>query len=37
LQDWQVAQAQLERAAGVLTPESQLIADASKTAEAGRP
>ncbi len=30
LQDWQVAQAQLERAAGQLTPESQLIADASK-------
>jgi len=28
LQDWQVAQAQLERAAGVLTPESQLIANA---------
>jgi len=30
LQDWQVSQAQLERAAGVLTPESQLIADAAK-------
>jgi outer membrane protein TolC len=27
LQDWQVAQAQLERASGVLTPESQLIAN----------
>jgi outer membrane protein TolC len=30
LQDWQVSQAQLERAAGVLTPESQLIANAAK-------
>ena len=30
LQDWQVAQAQLERAAGVLTPESALITGASK-------
>jgi outer membrane protein len=30
LQDWQVAQAQLERAAGVLTPESQLLANAGK-------
>jgi len=31
LQDWQVARAQLEQAAGVLTPESKLIS------EAGRP
>jgi outer membrane protein len=30
LQDWQVSQAQLERAAGVLSPESQLIANAAK-------
>jgi len=30
LQDWQVSQAQLERAAGVLTPESQLIVNAAK-------
>jgi outer membrane protein len=30
LQDWQVSQAQLARAAGVLTPESQLIAEAGK-------
>jgi len=30
LQDWQVAQAQLERAAGVLTPESALITGAGK-------
>ena len=30
VQDWQVARAQLERAAGVLTPESKLIADAGK-------
>ncbi len=30
LQDWQVAQAQLERAAGVLTPESKLITGVSK-------
>jgi outer membrane protein len=30
LQDWQVAQAQLERAAGVLTPESALITGATK-------
>ncbi len=30
LQDWQVARAQLERAAGVLTPESALIAGASQ-------
>lgn len=30
LQDWQVAQAQLERAAGVLTPESPLITGAGK-------
>ncbi len=30
LQDWQVARAQLERAAGVLTPESALITGASK-------
>ena len=30
LQDWQVSQAQLERASGVLTPESQLIANAAK-------
>ena len=37
LQDWQVAQAQLERAAGVLTPESQLIADSSVPAQEGRP
>jgi outer membrane protein len=37
LQDWQVAQAQLERAAGVLTPESQLIAEAGGPSEAGRP
>jgi outer membrane protein len=28
LQDWQVARAQLERAAGVLTPESKLITEA---------
>jgi outer membrane protein TolC len=31
LQDWQVAQAQLERAAGVLTPESQVIVNAGKS------
>ncbi|HUN60533.1 MAG TPA: TolC family protein [Candidatus Sulfotelmatobacter sp.] len=31
LQDWQVSQAQLARAAGVLTPESQLIAEAGKS------
>ena len=37
LQDWQAAQAQLERAAGVLTPESQLIANASMPAPEGRP
>jgi outer membrane protein TolC len=30
LQDWHVAQAQLERAAGVLTPESALITGAAK-------
>ncbi len=30
LQDWQVAQAQLERAAGVLTPDSALITGAGK-------
>ena len=30
LQDWQVARAQLERAAGVLTPESTLITGAGK-------
>jgi outer membrane protein len=30
LQDWQVARAQLERAAGVLTPESALITGAGK-------
>jgi outer membrane protein len=30
LQDWQVARAQLERAAGVLTPESELIIGASR-------
>lgn len=30
LQDWQVSQAQLARAAGVLTPESQPIAEAGK-------
>jgi len=30
LQDWQVARAQLERAAGLLTPESALITRASK-------
>jgi outer membrane protein len=30
LQDWYVARAQLERAAGVLTPESALIAEAGK-------
>lgn len=30
LQDWQVAQVQLERAAGVLTPESALITGAGK-------
>jgi outer membrane protein TolC len=30
LQDWQVAQAQLERAAGVLTPESALITGAGR-------
>ncbi len=30
LQDWQVAQAQLERAAGLLTPESELITGAGK-------
>jgi outer membrane protein TolC len=30
LQDWQVARAQLERAAGVLTPESSLITGADK-------
>jgi len=30
LQDWQVARAQLERAAGLLTPESELITGASK-------
>lgn len=30
LQDWQVARAQLERAAGVLTPDSQLVAGAEK-------
>jgi outer membrane protein TolC len=30
LQDWQVARAQLERAAGVLIPESQLIVGADK-------
>jgi outer membrane protein len=30
LQDWQVARAQLERAAGVLTPESTLITGATK-------
>jgi outer membrane protein len=30
LQDWQVAQAQLERAAGVLTPESALITGAGQ-------
>jgi outer membrane protein len=30
LQEWQVAQAQLERAAGVLTPESALITGANK-------
>ena len=30
LQDWQVARAQLERAAGVLTPESALITEAGK-------
>jgi outer membrane protein TolC len=28
LQDWQIARAQLERAAGVLTPESKLIIEA---------
>lgn len=37
LQDWQVAQAQLERAAGVLTPESELIANAGVPAQEGRP
>lgn len=31
LQDWQVARAQLERAAGVLTPDSELIADVRKS------
>jgi outer membrane protein TolC len=31
LQDWQVAKAQLERAAGVLTPESQVIVNAGKS------
>jgi outer membrane protein TolC len=31
LQDWQVAQAQLERAAGVLTPESELVANGGKS------
>jgi len=30
LQDWHVSQAQLERAAGVLTPESKLITEANK-------
>jgi outer membrane protein len=30
LQDWQVARVQLERAAGLLTPESELITGASK-------
>jgi len=30
LGDWQVAQAQLERAAGVLTPESRLVAEADR-------
>jgi outer membrane protein len=30
LQDWQVARAQLERAAGVLTPESKLITEAAR-------
>lgn len=30
LQDWQVAQAQLERAAGVLTPESPLVTGADQ-------
>ena len=30
LQDWQVARAQLERAAGVLTPESTLVTGADK-------
>ena len=30
LQDWQVARAQLERAAGVLTPESALITGAGQ-------
>ncbi len=30
LQDWQVARAQLERAAGLLTPESELITGAGK-------
>ena len=30
LQDWQVAGAQLERAAGVLTPESALITGAGR-------
>jgi len=37
LQDWQVAQAQLERAAGVLTPESELIANASVPAQEVKP
>jgi len=37
LQDCQVAQAQLERAAGVLTPESQLIVNAGAPAQEDRP
>ena len=37
LQDWQVAQAELERAAGVLTPESQLIVNASVSAQEVKP
>jgi outer membrane protein TolC len=37
LQDWQVAQAQLARAAGVLTPESDVIAHANVPAQEGRP
>ena len=37
LQDWQVAQAQLERAAGLLTPESQLIANASNLTQEAKP
>jgi outer membrane protein len=37
LQDWQVAQAELERAAGVLTPESELIANASVPTQEVKP